>query len=240
MNRELFIKELEKLNISIDENKLEQLDKYANFLIEFNKHTNLTAITNLNDIYLKHFYDSLTIVRNIDLNGINTLIDIGTGAGFPGMVLKIVFPHLKITLLDSNNKKTKFLSELTNLLSLDDVTIVNERSEDYARKNLDSYDLVTSRAVTTLPALVELCLPLVKLDGYFIPLKGDAKEEIKLSSNIIEKLNGNVESIDEFNLPIEDSKRTIIKIRKTGITPQGYPRNYASIKKDVEKMSKIK
>ncbi|MBO5474950.1 MAG: 16S rRNA (guanine(527)-N(7))-methyltransferase RsmG [Bacilli bacterium] len=240
MNRETFIKELEKLNIKIDEVKLEQLDKYANFLIEYNKHTNLTAITDLNDIYLKHFYDSLTIVRNIDLNKVNNLIDIGTGAGFPGMVLKIVFPHINVTLLDSNNKKTKFLIELSNSLNLDGVNIVNERSEDFARKNLDSYDLVTSRAVTTLPALVELCLPLVKIDGYFISLKGTATEEIKLSSNIIKKLNGTIESIDEFNLPIEESKRTIIKIRKIGTTPKGYPRNYASIKKDVEKMSKIK
>lgn len=240
MNRETFIKELEKLNINIEEEKLEQLDKYANFLIEYNKHTNLTAITDLNDIYLKHFYDSLTIVRNIDLNKVNNLIDIGTGAGFPGMVLKIVFPHINVTLLDSNNKKTKFLIELSNSLNLDGINIVNERSEDFARKNLDSYDLVTSRAVTTLPALVELCLPLVKIDGYFIPLKGTATEEIKLSSNIIKKLNGTIESIDEFNLPIEESKRTIIKIRKIGTTPKGYPRNYASIKKDVEKMSKIK
>lgn len=240
MNRETFIKELEKLNIKIDEVKLEQLDKYANFLIEYNKHTNLTAITDLNDIYLKHFYDSLTIVRNIDLNKVNNLIDIGTGAGFPGMVLKIVFPHINVTLLDSNNKKTKFLIELSNSLNLDGINIVNERSEDFARKNLDSYDLVTSRAVTTLPALVELCLPLVRIYGYFIPLKGTATEEIKLSSNIIKKLNGTIESIDEFNLPIEESKRTIIKIRKIGTTPKGYPRNYASIKKDVEKMSKIK
>ena len=194
----------------------------------------------MDDIYLKHFYDSLTLVRAIDLNKVNNIIDIGTGAGFPGVVLKIVFPHLIITLLDSNNKKTKFLTELTKLLSLDNVTIVNERSEDYARKHLENYDLVTSRAVTTLPALVELCLPLVKVNGYFIPLKGDATEEIKLSSNIMKKLNGNIELIDEFNLPIENAKRTIIKIKKTGVTPSGYPRNYASIKKDVEKMSKIK
>ena len=240
MNKEIFIKELENLNINVDDEKLEKLDKYAKFLVEYNKTTNLTAITEIDDIYLKHFYDSLTIVRAIDLNKVNNVIDIGSGAGFPGVVLKIIFPNLNITLLDSNNKKTKFLTELTKLLNLDNVTIINERSEDYARKHLESYDLVTSRAVTTLPALVELCLPLVKVNGYFIPLKGTAQEEIKLSSNIIKKLNGNIESIDEFNLPIENAKRTIIKIKKTGITPKCYPRNYASIKKDVEKMTKIK
>lgn len=240
MNKDTFLRELEKLNINIDDNKIDMLDKYAEFLIEYNKHTNLTAITDLNDIYLKHFYDSLTIIRDIDLNKIDSMIDVGTGAGFPGMVLKIIFPHLKVTLLDSNNKKTKFLSELVNLLNLDNVSIINERSEDFARKNLDSYDFVTSRAVTTLPALVELCLPLVKENGYFIPLKGDAKEEISVSTNIIKKLNGNIESIDEFNLPIENAKRTIIKIKKVGLTPKGYPRNYASIKKDVEKILKIK
>lgn len=240
MNKEEFISELEKLNIAIDNDKLEKLNKYANFLIEYNKTTNLTAITNIKDIYLKHFYDSLTIIRAIDLSQNLDVIDIGTGAGFPGVVLSIVFPHLNMTLLDSNNKKTKFLKELVDILDLSNITIVNERSEDYARKHLDSYDLVTSRAVTTLPALVELCLPLVKTNGYFIPLKGDAKEEITLSSKIIEKLKGSITDIQEFNLPIENSKRTLITIKKIGSTPKGYPRNYASIKKDVEKMFKIK
>ncbi len=240
MNKETFVRELEKINIKIDDNRLEKLNKYANYLIEYNKTTNLTSITDMKDIYLKHFYDSLTICRVIDLNEINNIIDIGTGAGFPGVVLKIMFPHLKLTLLDSNNKKTKFLTELVKIVDLDNVTIINERSEDYAHKNLDCFDLVTSRAVTTLPALVELCIPLTKVNGYFIPLKGDAKEELSLSSKIISNLNGKIEFIDEFNLPIEDSKRTIIKIKKVGSTPKGYPRNYASIKKDVEKMNKIK
>lgn len=240
MNKDKFLEELKILNINIDAKKLEQLDKYASFLIEYNKHTNLTAITEIDDIYLKHFYDSLTICRAIDLNKVDSIIDIGTGAGFPGVVLKIMFSHLNITLLDSNNKKTKFLSELVSLLNLDNVSIINDRSEDYARKHLDSYDLVTSRAVTTLPALVELCLPLVRENGFFIPLKGDAKEEISISSNIIKKLNGYIELVDEFNLPLENAKRTIIKIKKIGITPKGYPRNYASIKKDVEKILKIK
>jgi 16S rRNA (guanine527-N7)-methyltransferase len=240
MNKEEFNKYVEKLNIKLTEESLNNLDKYANFLIEYNKHTNLTAITDINAIYLKHFYDSLTIVRDIDLTNIKNIIDIGTGAGFPGMVLKIVYPHLNLTLLDSNNKKTKFLTELTNYLKLDNVNIINDRSEDYARSNLDSYDLVVSRAVTTLPALTELCLPLVKVGGYFIPLKGSAEEEIKLSSSIIKLLNGNIEYIDTFNLPIEESNRTIIKIKKENITPKGYPRNYQVIKKSVEKLTKIK
>ena len=230
-----FVDMLSVLNITPTDTQLKQLEIYADYLIEYNEHTNLTSITNKDEIYLKHFYDSLTITKAIDLNSINNLIDIGTGAGFPGMVLKIMYPHLNVTLLDSNNKKTTFLSNLVNKLGLININIINERSEDYAKNNLDKYVLVTARAVTHLKALSELCLPLTKVNGYFIPLKGNAKEEIEISKNIITKLNGHIEDIIEFNLPIEESSRTLIKIIKTGNTPKGYPRSYSIIKKELKK-----
>ncbi len=204
-------------------------------MIEYNKTTNLTRITEETEVYLKHFYDSLTIAKVINLNNYNTLIDVGTGAGFPGVVLKIFYPNLEVTLLDSNNKKTTFLTNLVQKLKLTDIDIVNDRSEDYAKNNLDKYDLVTARAVTHLKALSELCLPLIKVNGYFIPLKGNAKEEIEISKYIITKLNGQIEDIIEFNLPIEESSRTIIKIVKLGNTPKGYPRSYSIIKKELKK-----
>lgn len=239
MNKEFFINAvLKDLGIKLTEETINKLDLYASFLIEYNEHTNLTAIKNIEDIYLKHFYDSLTIVKSIDINKINTLCDVGTGAGFPGMVLKIVFPTLNVTLLDSNNKKIKFLQELIKKLELTDVQAINVRSEDYSRTNLETFDLVTARAVTTLPALIELCLPLVKVNGFFVPLKGNAEEEINISKEILKILNGEIEDIYNFKLPEENSTRTIIKIRKTDKTPNGYPRSYDKIKKSLKKYIK--
>ena len=238
MNKELFIKYVSDLGINLTEEQLNNLDIYANFLIEYNKHTNLTAIKEMDDIYLKHFYDSLTIIKAIDLNKVNTLADIGCGAGFPSMVLKIVFPHLKITMIDSNNKKITFLNELIKKLNLTNIEALNVRSEEYALNHLDAYDIVTARAVTTLPALIELCLPLVKINGYFIPLKGNIDEELSISNDILKTLNGNIEDIINFNLPIEESTRNIIKIIKKDKTPSGYPRSYDKIKKSLKKYIK--
>ena len=231
MNVEEFIKALNELNISLDDNKLSNLNTYKEYLKEYNSHTNLTTITEDEDIYLKHFYDSLTIVKAIDLNKVSSLIDVGTGAGFPGMVLKIVFPHLNVTLIDSNNKKTTFLSNLKDKLKLDNLTIVNERSEDYAHKHIDEYDVVTSRAVANLRVLTELCLPMVKVGGKFIPLKATVEEEIKEADKIINTLNGKLSNKITFNLPKEESIRNILVIDKLDKTPKGYPRNYGKIKK---------
>ena len=231
MNVEEFIRECNKLNISLDDKILSNLNTYKDYLKEYNSHTNLTTITEDEDIYLKHFYDSLTIIKAIDLNSINSLIDVGTGAGFPGMVLKIVFPHLNVTLIDSNNKKTTFLSNLKEKLNLDNLNIINERSEDYAHKHIDEYDVVTSRAVANLRVLTELCLPMVKVGGKFIPLKATVDEEIKEANNIINILNGKLNNIITFNLPKEESLRNILVIDKLDKTPKGYPRNYGKIKK---------
>ena len=235
MNKEEFLKHLDELNISLAEKQVNQLETYANFLLSYNEHTNLTAIKKKDDVYLKHFYDSLTLVKYLNLNDYESLVDIGTGAGFPGVVLKIVYPHLKVTLIDSNNKKIKFLDELIKLLEVKNIETINVRSEDYARNNKDSYDIVTARAVTSLPVLSELCLPLVKIGGYFIPLKADATEEISLAKNIIKELNGEIESINEFSLPIENSKRTIIKIKKVDKTPDKYTITYYKMKKALKK-----
>ena len=231
MNVEEFIRECNKLNISLDDKILSNLNTYKEYLKEYNSHTNLTTITEDEDIYLKHFYDSLTIIKAIDLNSINSLIDVGTGAGFPGMVLKIVFPHLNVTLIDSNNKKTTFLSNLKEKLNLDNLNIINERSEEYAHKHIDEYDVVTSRAVANLRVLTELCLPMVKVGGKFIPLKATVDEEIKEANNIINILNGKLNNIITFNLPKEESLRNILVIDKLDKTPKGYPRNYGKIKK---------
>ena len=231
MNVEEFIKALNELNISLDDNKLSNLNTYKEYVKEYNSHTNLTTITEDEDIYLKHFYDSLTIVKAIDLNEVSSLIDVGTGAGFPGMVLKIVFPHLNVTLIDSNNKKTTFLSKLKDKLKLENLTIVNERSEDYAHNHIDEYDVVTSRAVANLRVLTELCLPMVKVGGKFIPLKATVEEEIKEADKIINTLNGKLSNKITFNLPKEESIRNILIIDKLDKTPKGYPRNYGKIKK---------
>ena len=231
MNVEEFIKACNELNIVLDDNKLNNLNIYKESLKEYNSHTQITTSTEKEDVYLKHFYDSLTIVKAIDLNTVSNLIDVGTGAGFPGMVLKIVYPHLNVTLIDSNNKKTTFLSNLKDKLKLDNLTIVNERSEDYAHKHIDEYDVVTSRAVANLRVLTELCLPMVKVGGKFIPLKATVEEEIKEADKIINTLNGKLSNKITFNLPKEESIRNILIIDKLDKTPKGYPRNYGKIKK---------
>lgn len=238
MNREEFLAELKKINIIPTAEQLEKLDIYANFLIEYNKHTNLTRIIDLKDIYLKHFYDSLTIVKEIDLNQVNNLLDIGSGAGFPGMVLKIFFPNINITLLDSNNKKTTFLKELATKLNVDKLEVIHSRVEEFATNHLAHYDLVTSRAVANLITLSELSIPLVKINGNFIALKGDLEKE-EDASYAIDFLGGKILNINKFLLPNELSVRNIINIKKIKTTPKNYPRVYDKIlKKPLKKVSK--
>lgn len=231
MNKELFIKELEKIGFNITEEQLNSLDIYCKFLLEYNSHTNLTAIKEEDQVYLKHFYDSITFIKAIDLNNINNLIDIGTGAGFPGMVLKILFPNLEVTLLDSNNKKIKFLEELSEKLNLTKINFFHGRAEDFCIKNRESFDIVTARAVSNMTTLTELCMPLVKLKGYFIAMKGSNEDEVKESLDAIEILGGQIEENIKFNLPIEESGRQIVKIKKLKNTPKEYPRRYEKIVK---------
>ena len=230
MNKEEFINELNKLNINITDKQLEQLNTYKDFLIKYNEHTNLTRIIDEEDIYLKHFYDSLTIDKYIDLNNVNNLLDIGTGAGFPGMVIKIFYPNINVTLLDSNNKKTTFLKELSKELDLD-VEIINDRAENFIKNKREYYDIVVSRAVAPLNILLELTTPFVKLNGLFVAMKANVEEELKESESTYKELGANIKSINEFNLIKEDSKRTIIIYEKINKTDTMYPRTYDKIKK---------
>lgn len=237
MNREEFITEVSKLGIELTENMIQSLNTYCNYLLEVNSHTNLTAIKEEDQVYLKHFYDSITFIKAIDLNKVDNLIDIGTGAGFPGMVLKILYPNLNVTLLDSNNKKIKFLEELSNKLNLDKINFFHGRAEDFCIKHRGTFDVVTARAVSNMTTLTELCMPLVKLNGYFIPLKGSNEQEVEESLYAINVLGGEIEKNIRFNLPYEESGRQIIKIKKVKNTPKEYPRRYEKIVKSPLKKS---
>lgn len=230
MDIETFIEEVNKLGLNLTQTQLEQLEKYYNLLIEWNEKINLTRIVEKNDVYLKHFYDSLTLLKVIDLSKDLTLIDVGTGAGFPGIVLKIVFPNLHITLLDSLQKRITFLNEVIKELELTNVETVHDRAEDYAKKHREEYDIVTSRAVANLRVLSELCIPMVKVDGYFIPLKATIEDELNESNDIIHKLSGKLERQETFNLPIEESIRNILLIKKVDKTNPIYPRRMDKIK----------
>lgn len=237
MNKQDFINKVEELGIKLTPNQIEQLDTYCTFLLEYNSHTNLTAIKEEEQVYLKHFYDSLTFIKAIDVTKYENLLDIGTGAGFPGMVLKIVFPNLEVTLLDSNNKKINFLKELTMKIGLKKINFFHGRAEEFCVKNREKFDIVTARAVTNMTALTELCLPLTRVNGYFIALKGANKEELDDSMYAIEKLGGEVEETITFNLPYDCGERNILRIKKEKNTPKEYPRRYEKIVKNPLKLN---
>lgn len=239
MNKEEFIKEVEKLGIKVTKKNLEQLEIYCEYLLEYNKHTNLTAIKTKEEVYLKHFYDSLTLCKVIDLTKEESLLDIGSGAGFPGMVLKIFFPNLKVYLVDSNNKKTKFLEELKIKLNVNNLEVINNRIEKLYDLFLNKIDIVTARAVTNLTILSELAIPIVKKDKYFIAMKGNATEEINESRYAINYLNCQIETIDNFELFNNFGHRTIIKIKKIKESERKSIRSYDKIiKKPLQKRNK--
>ena len=171
-----FIDELKKINIELSLEQLNQLEQYYNLVIEKNKVMNLTGITDKKEFYLKHFYDSLTLNKIVNLKEIDSLCDIGSGAGFPGIVLKIAFPHLKITLVDSLNKRIIFLNEVINNLNLKNIEAICTRAEDYSRINEEKYDLVTARAVASLSVLLECSIRLVKINKFFVAMKGNQIE----------------------------------------------------------------
>ena len=230
MNKEQFINELKKININITDDTIKKLEQYYHILVEENKKYNLTAITEESQVYLKHFYDSLCIVKIINLDN-QYLLDIGTGAGFPGMVLKIVFPTLKIDLLDSTNKKCQFLQMIIDKLELKNINVINARAEEYAKEHREKYDIVTSRAVAPLKHLLEYSIPTLKVNGNFISLKSNIEEEIKNINNYYKKLYLSNEEIVKYELPYEFSLRTLYKVTKNKETPLIYPRMYSQIKK---------
>ena len=230
MNKETFLKELELINIIPTEEQLEQLEKYYELLVTENKKYNLTAITNKEDVYLKHFYDSLTISKIIKLDN-QTLCDIGTGAGFPGMVLKIFYPSLEVTLVDATLKKCHFLELVIKDLNLDKIKVLNKRAEEYSKETREHYDIVTSRAVAPLKHLLEYSIPLLKINGTYIAMKSDISKEIEGIENYENKLKISKEKTIKFELPIENSLRTLISYKKIEKTPIIYPRKYSEIKK---------
>ena len=208
MNKEEFINNLKELNIYLTEKQYVQLNKFYELLIEWNNKINLTRITEKEEVYLKHFYDSLTITKVIDLNEVNTLCDVGTGAGFPGIVLKICYPNLNVTLIDSLNKRVNYLNSIINELELTNIKAIHTRGEDYKYK----FDVVTSRAVANIKKLVKYTMHLVDKNGKMIAMKGDIEKELDndVKNNISKKYN--IEKILKFNLPIENSKRSLIVI----------------------------
>ena len=215
-------------NIEVTDRQLQQFERYADLLIEWNEKFNLTSITGREDIYVKHFYDSILPSLYRDLKG--SLADVGSGAGFPGIPLKIMYPDLEVTLIEPTGKRCTFLNEVISQLSLDKITVVNMRSEDYARENV-RFDFVTARAVAELNILTELCLPLVKTDGHFIVMKGPkAYQELENASRAIRVLGGTVREVREIPLS-SDQTRVLIDIQKTSGHDPKYPRNYSQIKK---------
>ncbi len=230
MNKELFLKELKKLSISLTETQFQKLEQYYKILVNENKKYNLTNITDLNQVYLKHFYDSLTITKVIKLQN-QSLCDIGTGAGFPGLVLKIVFPKLDVTLVEATEKKCNFLKLVVEKLNLSQVTIINQRAELYSKQVREHYDIVTSRAVAPLKHLLEYSIPLVKENGYYIAMKANIDIEIANIENYYQKLHLKLLKEEHFQLPIEKSNRTILLYQKLKVTDKKYPRKYSEIKK---------
>lgn len=232
-----FYKDLEELHVILSDSQVSQFLLYYEMLIEKNKVVNLTAITDFHEVLKKHFIDSLSLVKACDLNGSKndiSLIDIGTGAGFPGIPLKIAFPDLKITLMDSLNKRVDFLNEVISGLGLDKIEAVHGRAEDYAKPGQlrEEYDLCVSRAVANLSTLSEYCLPYVKVGGKFVSYKSEKiSEEMKDAVYAIDLLGGKVKEQINFLLPYSDIYRNLFIVEKIKKTPDKYPRKAGTASK---------
>lgn len=216
-----------ELGITLNDVQKKKFTDFYEFLIEKNKVMNLTGITEFQEVLVKHFLDSLACVKALDLSKVKRVMDVGTGAGFPGIPLKIAFPHLEICLLDSLKKRVNFLEEAFLLLDLTDITAVHGRAEEYARKKeyREKFDLCVSRAVSNLATLSEYCLPYVRKGGYFVSYKsGAVKEEAEQAEKAVKILGGKVSDILYFNLPDTEIQRSLVVIEKTASCPSRYPR----------------
>ena len=226
-NLEKFLKGLEELQIELSDNQIQQFIRYYEMLVEKNKVMNLTGITEFQEVLVKHFLDSLACVKAVDMNKINKIMDIGTGAGFPGVPLKIAFPHLEACLLDSLKKRVNFLEETFALLKLEDITAIHGRAEEFAKNKVyrEQYDLCVSRAVSNLATLSEYCLPYVKGGGHFISYKsGTVQEELQQAEKAVKILGGKIQDVVYFNLPDSEIQRSLVVIEKIKTTPGRYPR----------------
>ena len=227
-----FNKLLSEIDVTLSDRQLEQFDIYFKFLVEYNNYVNLTAITEEEDVYIKHFYDSILVGKVFDLSNIETICDVGSGAGFPSIPLKIVYPNLKVTIVDGLDKRITFLKQLVEKLGLDNVNLVHGRAEEYAKDHRESFDVVTARAVARANILNELCIPLVKVGGYFISMKGKNADEEISEGNSLKVLNARIVKKNEYFLPKEESKRVLILIEHFDKCALKYPRAFASIKKN--------
>ena len=230
---ELLLNYAKNYGISLDEKALKRFENYYNFLVEYNQHTNLTSITEKNDVIIKHFLDSIILTKFFELNSDTKLIDVGTGAGFPGVPIKIANPEINLTLLDSLNKRIIFLNKLLEKLNLI-AEVFHSRAEECGKnKNFrEKFNIVTSRAVAKLTVLSEYCLPLLKVGGFFVSLKGsNVEDELEESAKSIKVLGGKIERVEKFDLPEEKGSRSLVIIKKVSSTPAKYPRSNSSISK---------
>lgn len=227
MNVELFQSSLKEKGVQLSDKQLSQFERYYELLVEWNEKMNLTAITEKEEVYLKHFYDSVTAGFYFDFNQTISVCDVGAGAGFPAIPLKIVYPDIQLTVVDSLNKRIGFLQHVTDELGLENVSLHHDRAETFAQRPefRQNFDLVMARAVARLSVLSELCLPLVKIGGHFLGMKGaNLPEEVKEGEKAVKLLGGKIKDVHSFLLPIEESDRNIVIIEKVKDTPKKFPR----------------